>query len=109
MPMTNPAQAMRMLITYAICIPLAIFVGYLAQDIGNRPDMSNVGIFMLVLAIIISPIFIKWHYPILVFGLACPAICFFLPGKPPMWQIVVILSLGIAVLERILSSERRFI
>jgi hypothetical protein len=107
--MTNPAQAMRMLITYAICIPLAIFVGYLAQDIGNRPDMSNVGILMLVLAIIISPIFIKWHYPILVFGLACPAICFFLPGKPPMWQIVVILSLGIAVLERILSSERRFI
>src|SRR5215472_7818007 len=107
--MTNPAQAMRMLITYAICIPLAIFLGYLAQDIGGRPDFVNLGMLGVIVAILLSPIFIKWHYPILVFGLACPAVCFFLPGQPPMSQVVVILSFGIAILERILSSDRRFI
>jgi hypothetical protein len=107
--MTNPAQAMRMLITYAVCIPLAIFLGYLAQDIGGRPDFVNLSMLGLIVAILLSPIFIKWHYPILVFGLACPALCFFLPGRPPLTQVVVILSLGIAILERILGSDRRFI
>ncbi|HSY18388.1 MAG TPA: O-antigen ligase family protein [Candidatus Acidoferrales bacterium] len=104
--MTNPAQAMRMLITYAVCIPMAIFVGYLLTD---PMDYGTMGIFGLIALLLLSPFFIKYHYPFLIFGLACPVTCFFLLGKPPMAQVVVILSLGIAVIERTLNSEKRFI
>ena len=94
---------MRMLITYAITIPLAILVGYLLTD---PLDYGTLGFFGLVILLILSPIFIKWHYPILVFGLGCPMSCFFLIGRPPLWQIVTLLSLGIALVERTVSNRR---
>jgi len=100
---------MRMLITYAICIPLAIFMGFVMTEVGNNPDYSNLFVIGIVLAVLVSPIFIKWHYPIMVFGIGCPMVCFFLKGSPPLWQVVTILSLGIAIIERAINSERRFI
>ena len=107
--MTNPAQAIRMLIIYAICIPLAIFMGYLLTEVGNRPDFSNLFIIGLVAAILGSPILIRWHYPIMVFGLGCPMYVFFLKGNPPLAQVVVLMSLGIAIIERTLNSDRHFV
>ena len=107
--MTNPAQAIRSLVTYALCIPLAILMGFIMTEIGDRPDYTNLFVVGVVIALLLSPIFIKWHYPILVFGLGCPAYCFFLSGNPPLWQIVVILSLGIAILDRTLNSDKHFV
>jgi hypothetical protein len=104
--MTNPGAAMRMLITYAICIPLAVAVGYL---LANQMDYGSLGFLGLVAALILAPVFIKWHYPIMVFGLGFPAMFFFLKGNPPCWQIVVLLSLGLAIVERAMSSEKRFL
>ncbi|MDR3457456.1 MAG: O-antigen ligase family protein [Verrucomicrobiae bacterium] len=104
--MTNPARAMQMLITYAVCIPLAIFVGYLLTD---PLDYGTMGLFGLIALVLASPLFIRYHYPFLIFGLGCPATCFFLVGKPPLAQVVVLLSLGIAVIERTLNTEKRFI
>jgi hypothetical protein len=101
--MTNPASAMRMLITYVIVIPLAILVGYLLTD---PLDYGTMGFFGIIILLLLSPVFIRWHYPILVFGLGCPAVCFFLVGQPPLWQVVVLLSLGIALVERTISSRR---
>lgn len=96
---------MRMLITYAICIPVAMVVGYM---LTNPLDFGTLGFLGLITAVLISPVFIRWHYPILVFGIACPMICFFLVGKPPFSQVVIILSLMIAIVERAMSSEKRF-
>ncbi len=104
--MTNPGATMRMLIVYAIIIPVAIFVGVLLTD---PLDYGTLGFFGLILVLMLSPIFIKWHYPIMMFGLACPMTCFFLVGNPPLAQVVVILSLGIAIVERTVNSDRRFI
>jgi hypothetical protein len=104
--MTNPAAAIKMLVTYAICIPVAMLVGYVLTD---PLDYGTLGFLGLVIALIFSPIFIKWHYPIMVFGLGCPMYMFFLVGDPPMSQVVVILCLGIAIVERTLNADRRFI
>jgi len=97
---------MRMLITYVVIIPVAILMGYL---LTNPLDYGTLGFIGLIAALLISPIFIRWNYPILVFGLACPMVCFFLMGKPPSSQVVVVISLTVAILNRILSSEHRFI
>ncbi len=106
---TNPAALMRMLITYAICIPLAIVIGYVLTDVGNSPNYTNLFEVGFVVAIVLSPIFIKWHYPIMVFGLSCPMYLFFIKGTPPLWQVIVIISLSIAIVERAINSKRRFI
>ncbi len=104
--MTNPAQAIRMLVTYVVVIPLAALVGWL---LCNPLDYGTMGFFAFLAVLIASPIFIKWHYPILLFGLGCPATCFFLPGRPPLWEVVVMLSLGLSIAERTLNSDRRFL
>ena len=107
--MNNPAQAIRMMITYAVCIPLAIFMGYIMTEVGNRPDYSNLFVVGLVAAVLVSPIFIKWYYPIMIFGLGCPMYVFFLKGNPPLGQVVVIIGFTLAFIERTMNSERRFI
>ena len=104
--MTNPASAIKVLITYAVCIPLAILVGYTLTD---PLDYGTLGIFGLIALLLLSPVFIKWHYPIMLFGLAAPIYCFFLKGNPPLGQVVVLLSFGIAIIERAMNSERRFL
>ena len=103
---TNPAAAMRMLITYVICIPLAVMVGYL---LTNPLDFGTLGFLGIVVALILSPVFIKWHYPILVFAISSPIMMFFLKGDPSFSQVMIFLSLGIALVERTVSSERRFL
>ncbi len=104
--MTNPAAAIKMLITYAICIPIAIFVGYL---LTNPLDYGTLGFLGLVIALIISPVFIKWHYPMMVFGMSLPAYLFFLKGNPQAWQVLTLLSLGISIVERAMNAEKRFL
>ena len=106
---TNPAALIRVLITYAICIPVAIVLGYTLTDVGNNPTYSNLFVVGVLLTLILSPIFIKWHYPVMVFGLGSPMIIFFLKGSPPIWEVLVILSLGIAIVERAVNSKQRFI
>ena len=103
---TNPAAAMRMLITYVICIPLAVLVGYL---LTNPLDYGTLGFLGLVIAFVISPVFIKWHYPLMVFSLSSPIVLFFLKGSPPLSQVMVVLCLSIAIINRILRSEQGFI
>src|SRR5690242_10903171 len=106
--MTNPNAALRMLLTYGAIIVVALVLGFMLPYVGNW-DRNSLIVIGLALAFILLPVFIKFHYPILLFGLACPATMFFLPGQPPMWQIVVIISLSIAIAERILNKDKRFI
>ena len=107
--MTNPAATMRLLVTYAICIPVAILAGYFLVNTLNSPDYGNIGILGVIIALLLVPIFIKWHYPILIIALHLPIVCFFLKGRPSLWQVMVILSFTIAIVERALNSKKQFI
>ena len=100
---------MRVLITYAISIPAAIVLGYMLTDVGNNPTYSNLFALGVLIAIVVSPVFIKWHYPIMIFALSAPIIVFFVKGSPPIWQIAVLLSLSIAIVERAVNSKQRFL
>jgi hypothetical protein len=104
--MTNSPAALRLLVVYAIIIPAAILTGY---ALTNPLDYGTVGFVGILLLLLTFPILIKWHYPIMVFCLAFPGICFFLPGQPSFGQMAVILSLCIAIVERTLSKEKQFL
>ncbi len=102
----NNAALLRTLVIYAVVVPLAIVVGYV---LTNPMDYSSLGFFAVLALLLASPLLLRLHFPLLVFSLSASISFFFLPTSPSMWLVMVILSLGISVLERIMSRDRHFI
>jgi hypothetical protein len=102
----NAPVILRTLIAYAVCVPLALVVGYLLTNTDTRSSQGFLGIFGLLL---ISPLLMRWHYPLLVFSWGASIAFGFVPGAPNLWLCMVVLSLGLSVLERILSRQMHFI
>src|ERR1039457_4503791 len=102
----NPATLLRSLIVYAIIVPLAILVGYL---LANQMDYQTLGFIGVLVAILIFPLLMKWHYPLLIFSWSAPITLFFLPGRPSLFFAMVVVSLSISVVDRILNREKHFV
>jgi len=103
----NNSQALlKLLIAYAICVPVAIWMGYLLTDPLDRTNLTVVGILALFL---VMPILLRWHHFLLVATWNVAMVIFFLPGGPSLWLPMVALSLGISVLYRALNNKARFI
>ena len=104
--MNNAPAIFRSLIVYALCVPLAITVGYL---LTNPLDYSTAAIYGVLGLILILPILLRWHYPLLLLCVNTSIVVFFLKGRPNLGLVMVALSLTISTLERILSSNKSFI
>lgn len=102
----NVPAILRSLIVYGICVPLAIFLGY---SLANPLDINTLGFYGVVAALLVSPIFLRWHREILVFSWSSSIAVFILPGAPNLWLVMVVVSLTISVLERIINSDLKFI
>lgn len=107
--MNNSAAILRALIVYAICIPLAIVVGFAAVSLANSPTYASFGTFGLLALILCAPVLLRWHHPLLVLSWNLPMTIFFLPGSPKVYLLMVGLSLGISVLQRTMNKDMRFI
>ena len=104
--MSNAPAIFRSLVIYAICVPLAMIVGYMLTDPLDYTTFAYAGVLALVL---IFPLLLRWHYPLLLFSFNATAVMFFMVGRPSFWLIMVVLSLGISLLERAMNSQKRFI
>jgi hypothetical protein len=104
--MNNAPAIFKSLIVYAICVPLAIMVGY---SLTNPLDYSTAAIYGVLGLILFLPILLRWHYPMMLLCFNANITVFFLKGNPNLGLVMMILSLGISTLERILSSEKSFI
>jgi len=102
----NPSALLRSLIVYAICVPLAIIVGWM---LTNPLDYQSIGFIGILIAVMVFPLFMKWHYPLLIFCWSFPATLFFLPGHPNAFLAMVAISLSISVIERILDKRNAFL
>jgi hypothetical protein len=102
----NPAALLRSLIVYAVCVPMAILVGYL---LCNPLDYQSMGFMAVVAVILIFPLLMKFHYPLLIFSIGFPATLFFLPSHPSLFTFMSVASLGISVVERILDRNQPFV
>jgi len=103
---TNAPAIIRSLIMYAVCVPLAVFVGYL---LTNPLDYSTLGVFGTLALVLVLPLLLRWHHPLLLLSWNASAVLFFLKGSPSLFMAMVALSLTISMLERILSPDKRFI
>ena len=107
--MNNAAAILRALIVYAICIPLAIVVGFATVSMVNSPDYSSVGAFGVLALILSAPILLRWHHPLLVLSWNLPLIVFFMKGSPPVCLPMLAVSLGISIMQRTMDKNMRFI
>ncbi|MGD1089271.1 MAG: hypothetical protein ABR955_11175 [Verrucomicrobiota bacterium] len=104
--MNNVPAYVRSFITFAVIVPLALVFGYLMT---GPLDVSTLAVIGIVAAILIFPLLLRWHYPLLLLCWNLAAIAFFLPGSPSVCLVMIALSLGISVLQRMISKESQFI
>ena len=107
--MNNNTAILRGLITYAICVPLAIIFGYLVVQMVSSPDRSNITTIGVVALFFALPILLRWHYPLMIFCWNFPLMVFFLPGSPAVFLPMMGISLGISILQRTMNRDLHFI
>jgi hypothetical protein len=98
--------AFRNLLIYLICIPLALFLGYQLTNPLSYEAVATVGI---VLGVLLVPVLLKWHRPVLFFSIGAAMVVFFLPGRPKLGLVMVAVSLGVSILQRAIQPNFRFI
>jgi hypothetical protein len=104
--MTTSPKLLQSLIIYLICLPLALFLGYMLTD---PLDLRTIGMLGIVILIITTPLILKFHHAVLVFLMNASMVAFFFPGRPRMWLVGVALSILVCWTHRALSQHYRFI
>jgi hypothetical protein len=104
--MTDTFSLFRSLIVYGICLPLAIFLGYLLATPDEFTSYGFVGLLVCCMSI---PLLLKWHYPLMLLVCNSTAGFFFLPGRPTMALVFVTLSFIISFVSYIMNRDLKFI
>ena len=89
--MSNASALFRSLLVYGICLPLAVFLGYL---LANPMDFATVTVVVVVFAVLAIPLLLRWHHAWLIATWNTTAMLFFLPGKPQVWMGLAAASLA---------------
>ena len=104
--MSNVSELFRSLLIYGLCVPLAVFLGYLLATPLEASTTLVVGITLFVLAI---PALLRWHHVWLIAMWNCTALLFFLPGKPAVWMGLAAVSLGLSILQYAINRKMEFL
>src|SRR6266498_125368 len=108
--MTSTSSLIRSLLIYSICLPLAVFLGYLIAQEGNPLYSLTTYIGILpVLFLLVLPLLLRWHHPLLIASWNFGAVLYFVPGRPDLWMAMAGLSLVISLVQRILNPRMRFL
>jgi hypothetical protein len=87
----------RILIAYAVAIPLALVLGYLVAT----PDLASVAALGLVLFCLALPLIIQWHHALLIVCWNSAFMIGFMPGQPRLWLLLAGLAFGIAAVNHV--------
>src|SRR5438132_1555990 len=93
----------RGLLIFALCLPLAVLLGFMLAD----PMMgSNLMIVGAAISALFIPLLLKLHHRILIWCAGAMVIAFFLPGQPFIWIVVAGLSFAISIISRPLIKNK---
>lgn len=104
--MTDARTALKSLLIYAVCIPLALVLGYL---LANPLDLQGLTLIGVVFLLLCAPLVIHFHYSFMLLAWNMGALVFFLPGNMSLWMVVILLSFGVAFSHRILDKKVQFL
>ncbi len=91
----------RLIVAYAVAIPLALVLGYLVAT----PDLASIAVVGFGLFFLALPLLLQWHHALLIFFWASAFNAFFLPGQPHFWLVFAALSFGVAALNHIMGHK----
>src|SRR5580693_9671847 len=87
----------RILIAYAVAIPLALVLGYWVAT----PDLASVAAVGFVFFCLALPLVIRWHHALLIASWNSAFILGFMPGQPRVWLLLAGMAFGLAVVNHI--------
>ena len=97
----------RILVVYAIAIPVALVLGYAASNGLSTPGGGgNFLMAGLVLFVLALPILLNWHRGLLIFFWNASFMFPFLPAQPRVWLLLAVMSLGISWLNGLLGGGK---
>ena len=100
--------AIKALVIYGLCIPLALFIGFQISDLAwaTKESLRTMGV---IFAVLLIPVMLKWHRPVLFFCLNASMVVFLLPGYPKLGLVMVAISLFFSILHRIMQPQATFL
>jgi hypothetical protein len=101
----NVAAALRSLVVYAACAVVSIIIGVLMT---NPMTYTAFGFMGILCAILLIPILMKWHRPLMIFTWFMPTLMFFVKGDPNLFLVMITLSLTATIVERAMGQKRFF-
>jgi hypothetical protein len=104
--MNDVRTSLRALVIYAVCVPLALILGYL---LANPLDYQAVALYGILGLVMVAPLLLRFHYPFMLLGWNMGAVMFFLPGRMDLWFLAICLSYGISFTHRIVDKKVHFI
>ena len=99
--MNNAPALLKTLVTFALIVPLAVFVGY---TLTNPLDYTTFGFGSVLGVILAFPLLLRWHHPLLVLSWNLSATVFFLPGRPNLFLVMALASMGISLGQRAMGG-----
>lgn len=104
--MTNSPTIIRSLIIYGLCLPLAVWLGYL---LAMPMDMTSFIMVILALCLPLVPVMLRWHHFLLIACWNVSAVLFFLPGRPFLWIVMSLISLTLSILQYALHRDYKLL
>ena len=100
--MTNALAIIRSLIIYGLCLPLAIYLGYV---VANPMDRMSFAVVVTVAALPLIPVLLRWHHLLLIASWNMSMVLFFVQGSPYLWMAMTAISLLLTILQQILKRD----
>ena len=100
--MTNALAIIRSLIIYGLCLPLAIYLGYV---VANPMSRMNLVVVVTVAALPLIPVLLKWHHLLLIVSWNMSMVLFFVQGSPYLWMAMTAISLLLTILPQVLKRD----
>src|SRR5271157_4422569 len=104
--MANSFVVTRAQLVYALCLPLAVLVGYL---LAEPSDLGSVLMVMAVLGLLSIPLLMRWYHLLLLTTWNAIIVPYFLPGQPQIWVLLAYVGLGFALANRFTNPDAKFI
>lgn len=89
-----------------VALPLALLMGVTMANPLSLTSIAMVGGLFIALTL---PLWLRWHHALLICFWNAAFVAFFLPGRPPVWVVLAVVGLGIAVVTRAISARAGFL
>lgn len=104
--MANTFAVSRNHLILGLCLPVAVFLGYL---LAEPLDSGSLAVFVLLASVLVFPLLLRFHHIVLILSWNATISPYFLPGRPALWMMMAFVSLVFGLLERSVDEKKRFL